>query len=125
MTVFQLTNTLRDYLNSQIIAMSKNTPMMSFMQPLIKRVINNNIHKVNSGLALLADSSGNIDIEGILTEMLDNLITTTPFTINTSFIGDIEIGGGEIKLNLPFTSNRIVFNKNDVEQFKEILLTKQ
>lgn len=125
MTVFQLTNTLRDYLNSQIIAMSKNTPMMSFMQPLIKRVINNNIHKVNSGLALLADSSGNIDIEGILTEMLDNLITTAPFTINTSFIGDIEIGGGEIKLNLPFTSNRIVFNKNDVEQFKEILLTKQ
>lgn len=125
MTVFQLTNTLRDYLNSQIVAMSKNTPMMSFMQPLIKRVINNNIHKVNSGLALLADSSGNIDIEGILTEMLDNLITTTPFTINTSFIGDIEIGGGEIKLNLPFTSNRIVFNKNDVEQFKEILLTKQ
>lgn len=125
MTVFQLTNTLRDYLNSQIIAMSKNTPMMNFMQPLIKRVINNNIHKVNSGLALLADSSGNIDIEGILTEMLDNLITTAPFTINTSFIGDIEIGGGEIKLNLPFTSNRIVFNKNDVEQFKEILLTKQ
>jgi hypothetical protein len=125
MTVFQLTNTLRDYLNSQIIAMSRNTPMMSFMQPLIKRVINNNIHKVNSGLALLADSSGNIDIEGILTEMLDNLITTAPFTINTSFIGDIEIGGGEIKLNLPFTSNRIVFNKNDVEQFKEILLTKQ
>lgn len=125
MTVFQLTNTLRDYLNSQIIAMSKNTPMMSFMQPLIKRVINNNIHKVNSGLALLADSSGNIDIEGILTEMLDNLISTAPFTINTSFIGDIEIGGGEIKLNLPFTSNRIVFNKNDVEQFKEILLTKQ
>lgn len=33
--------------------------------------------------------------------MMENLMTTNPFTFKTSFVGDIEIGGGEIKFNLP------------------------
>lgn len=42
---------------------------------------------------------GNVDVEGILTEMMENLMTTNPFSFKTSFIGDIEIGGGQIKFN--------------------------
>lgn len=28
---------------------------------------------------------------------MENLMTTNPFSFKTSFIGDIEIGGGQIK----------------------------
>lgn len=49
---------------------------------------------------------------------------TNPFTFKTSFVGDIEIGGGEIKFNLPLTNKRLVLNMTDLETFKEMLITK-
>lgn len=61
---------------------------------------------------------------GILTEMMENLMTTNPFSFKTSFIGDIEIGGGQIKFNLPLTNKRLVLNMSDLEAFKETLITK-
>lgn len=60
----------------------------------------------------------------LLTEMMENLMTTNPFSFKTSFIGDIEIGGGQIKFNLPLTNKRLVLNMSDLEAFKETLITK-
>lgn len=56
--------------------------------------------------------------------MMENLMTTNPFTFKTSFIGDIEIGGGEIRFNLPLTNKRLVLNTTDLETFKEMVITK-
>lgn len=78
--------------------------------------------KANAGLTL--GINGNVDVEGILTEMMENLMTTNPFSFKTSFIGDIEIGGGQIKFNLPLTNKRLVLNMSDLEAFKETLITK-
>ena len=72
-------------------------------------------------MELIADKDGNVDVEGILTEMMENLMTTNPFSFKTSFIGDIEIGGGQIKFNLPLTNKRLVLNMSDLEAFKETL----
>lgn len=80
--------------------------------------------KRGSSIIHEADKDGNIDIENILTEMMENLMTTNPFTFKTSFAGDIEIGGGEIKFNLPLTNKRLVLNMTDLETFKEMLITK-
>lgn len=75
-------------------------------------------------MEIIEKQDGNIDIENILTEMMENLMTTNPFTFKTSFAGDIEIGGGEIKFNLPLTNKRLVLNMTDLETFKEMLITK-
>lgn len=83
-----------------------------------------------TAIALLSGGMGlfglnrNVDIENILSEMADNLINTNPFTFKTSFIGDIVIGGGEIKLNLPLIDKRLVLNTTDINTFKEMLITK-
>lgn len=61
--------------------------------------------KITKALELIADKDGNVDVEGILTEMMENLMTTNPFSFKTSFIGDIEIGGGQIKFN---SRNKVV-----------------
>ena len=74
---------------------------------------------------LIANDEGKIDIENILAEMIENVMTTNPFTFKTSFIGDIEIGGGQIKLNLPLTNKRLVLDMTDLEAFKEMLVTKE
>lgn len=124
MTVVQLTDNLKSYVSLQLDSMSKSNPMVGFMKPFITRALDKNFDKVTKTLDLISDKEGNIDIENIITEMMENLMNTNPFTFKTSFIGDIEIGGGEIKFNLPFTSKRLVLNITDLETFKEMLITK-
>lgn len=123
-TVTQLTDNLKSYVSFQLDSMSKSNPMIGFMKPFITRALDKNFDKVTKTLDLISDKEGNIDIENIITEMMENLMNTNPFTFKTSFIGDIEIGGGEIKFNLPFTSKRLVLNITDLETFKEMLITK-
>ena len=123
-TVVQLTDNLKSYISLQLDSMSKSNPMVGFMKPFITRALDKNFDKVTKTLDLISDKEGNIDIENIITEMTENLMNTNPFTFKTSFIGDIEIGGGEIKFNLPFTSKRLVLNITDLETFKEMLITK-
>lgn len=124
-TIIQLTDNLKSYISLQLESMAKTNPMIGFMKPLITRALDKNFDKVSKALDLIADKDGNIDIENILAEMMENLITTKPFTFKTSFVGDIEIGGGEIKFNLPLTSKRLVLNMTDLETFKEMLITKE
>lgn len=123
-TIMQLTDNLKSYISLQLESMAKTNPMIGFMKPLITRALDKNFSKVRKALDLIADKDGNIDIENILTEMMENLMTTNPFTFKTSFVGDIEIGGGEIKFNLPLTNKRLVLNMTDLETFKEMLITK-
>lgn len=123
-TIMQLTDNLKSYILLQLESMAKTNPMIGFMKPLITRALDKNFSKVSKTLDLIADKDGNIDIENILAEMMENLMTTNPFTFKTSFVGDIEIGGGEIKFNLPLTNKRLVLNMTDLETFKEMLITK-
>lgn len=118
----QLTNNLKSYITSQLNIMSNNTPIIGFMKPLIIRAIDKNIDKVTNTIKLISDNEGNIDIENILSEMMQNVINTQPFVYKAPFIGDVEIGNGNIKLNLPLTDKRIVLNQQDLQLFKEALI---
>lgn len=124
-TVTQLTDNLKSYIILQLDNMSVSNPMIGFMKPLVTRALDKNFGKIKKALDLISDSEGNVDIENILTEMIGNVMNTQPFIFNTSIIGDIEVGGGHIKLNLPFTNKRLVLNMDDLETFKEMLITKK
>ena len=125
MTIMQLTDNLKSYIVLQLDNMTMSNPMIGFMKPLITRALDKNFGKVKKALELIADNEGNIDIENILSEMMENVMTTKPFTFNTSIIGDVEVGGGNIKLNLPLTNKRLVLDMSDLEAFKEMLITKK
>ena len=79
----KLTENIKTYIVTQIDTMSKSTPMINFMKPLITRALNNNFNKVTKALDLIADENGNIDIENILTEMTEGLLNTNPFLFKT------------------------------------------
>lgn len=115
---------LREYVDSQITSLGKSNPMISFAKPLITRVVDKNFSKITKTLDLIADEEGNIDVENIIEEMLQSVMGTDPFTFNTSFAGDIEIGGGLIKFNIPLTDKRLILNKVDIQNFKEMLTNK-
>lgn len=122
--VNQLTGKLREYVMSQVDSMAKTNPMISFVKPLVSRAVDKNFSKVRKALDLIADEDGNIDVENIINEMTESLITTDPFTFKSSFAGDIEIGGGFIKLNVPLTNKRLVFNQADLQSFRDCLINK-
>lgn len=124
MNAMQLSENLKSYLLLQIDNMSQNTPIIGFIKPLITRALDKNFSRVTKAIELISDKDGNVDIENIMSEMIDNVASTKPFTFNTSFIGDVEFGEGQIKLNLPFTSKRLVLDTTDLEAFKEMITNK-
>lgn len=120
MNVLETIEVLKIFLNRQINSLALTNPILSFSKPLITRVINNNIHKANGFLSMLADENGNIDVQSLVPEMIQSVMTTRPFVYHTEFLGDLEIGGGFIKLNIPLTNNQIVLGKNDLDVLKEL-----
>lgn len=123
-TVPILIENLQRYVDIQIAEMARTNPMIGFMKPLISRAATNAIGKADKALSLLADKDGNIDVGTILTEMTESLMTTQPFTINTSFIGDIVVGNGTIKVGIPYTERNLVFNSSDLQNLREMLTIK-
>ena len=115
---------IKAYLYSQINTLSEGNPAINIFKPILSRVIDNNLFKIEPFLDLITDREGNIDIENIMEEMVQSLMTTEPFTLNTSFAGDIEIGGGLIKINIPLTDKRLVLNKIDIQNFRNLLINK-
>lgn len=123
MEISRVIDKMKGFVLNQVDSLAKTNPLIGFTKPLITRVINNNIDKADKALALLADKNGNIDIENIIPEMMESVMGTQPFTIHTSFMGDINVGGGRIVLNVPFTDKNIVFNQADLENLRNTLMT--
>lgn len=124
MNATQFIENLKVYITTQLDILSKNTPIINITKPIINRIIDKNINKVTTILNLVADESGNIDVENILNEIFNNIISSEQFTINIPIIGNTEIGGGFIKLNIPFTDKQIVLNKTDFTTFKDMITNK-
>lgn len=121
MTTTKLIENLKAYLDNKINEISLGNPLMSFMKPLVVRAIDKNFGKISGALSIITDEKGNIDAEGILSEMFESVTTLPPFPIHTEFLGDIIVGGGMVRLNIPLTDKQLVFNTSDLEELKSIL----
>lgn len=87
-----------------------------FIRPIFSRIINNNIGKVNQALSIIADENGMIDADGILNDMIDNLIIS-PVKEERG----IKIGAGTVEIKIPFINKAIALDKDDINEFKEML----
>ena len=120
MNTLETIEKLKLFLNRQINSLAMTNPLIGFAKPIILRVVNNNMHKANGFLSMLADENGNIDMQSLIPEMIQSVMTTKPFVYHTEFLGDLEIGGGFIKMNIPMTNNQIVLGKADLDVLKEL-----
>ena len=118
----QLIMRLKQYITNQIAQISKDNPIIAFIKPLLDRALDKNFNKINSYLSLISDDYGNIDAENILSEMIENVTHTNTFSINAPVIGNIEIGNSQIKINIPFTDKRLVFNHQDLQILTQSLI---
>jgi hypothetical protein len=120
----QLMTNIRAYLYSQINTISEGSPAINLFKPFLNRAIDNNLYKIEPMLDFIADKDGNIDIENIISEMRDSILTSQPFTVNLPVLGDVEIGNGLIMANIPMVNKRLVLNRDDLNMLKEMLIIK-
>jgi hypothetical protein len=125
MNVITTIETLKIFLNKQINSLAMTNPLISFSKPLITRIVNNKIDQADGFLSMLADSNGEIDIQSLIPEMIQSVMNTRPFTYHTEFLGDLEIGGGFIKMNIPMTNNQIVLGKADLDTLRDLFINKE
>lgn len=110
------------FLDKEVNKIANTNTTIAFFKPIIDRIINGNIDKLDNMLALLANEDGHIDIPNILNEMISSLMNTKPFTLDTGLFGDIVIGDGLIKIEVPFTSKYITLNSDDIMKFRQMFL---
>jgi hypothetical protein len=125
MNVLTTIETLKIFLNRQINSLAMTNPLISFSKPLITRIVNNKIDQADGFLSMLADSNGEIDVQSLIPEMIQSVMNTRPFTYHTEFLGDLEIGGGFIKMNIPMTNNQIVLGKADLDTLRDLFINKE
>ena len=125
MNVLTSFETLKIFLNRQINSLAMTNPLISFSKPLITRIVNNKIDQADGFLSMLADSNGEIDVQSLIPEMIQSVMNTRPFTYHTEFLGDLEIGGGFIKMNIPMTNNQIVLGKADLDTLRDLFINKE
>jgi hypothetical protein len=120
MNILETIETLKLFLGKQITSLANNNPLIAFTQPVITKVVNNKLNNMHGFLSMLADESGEIDTKTLVSEMVQNVMTTKPFVYHTDILGDLEIGGGFIKINIPMTNNQLVLGRNDLEELKQL-----
>lgn len=117
----QIINKLETYLNNKIDELSINNSLVMVLRPVIHRASKKVMCKLDKMLDFIADEKGMIDIETILTEVENNLITATSKSYPDVFNG-ISVGNGKISVDIPFINKELVFTKEDIEDLKSYLL---
>ena len=108
----ELINKLVEFLDIKLTNLSKDNQLVNvFIRPIFSRIINNNIGKVNQALSIIADENGMIDADGILNDMIDNLIIS-PVKEERG----IKIGAGNVEIKIPFINKAIALDKDDINE---------
>lgn len=112
-----LINKLVEFLDIKLTNLSNDNQLINvFIRPIFSRIINNNVNKISKALAIIADENGMIDADGILSDMINNLIVSP-----VKEDGAIKVGEGSVEIKIPFMNKAIVLDKEDIREFKDIL----
>lgn len=112
---------VNSFVSEYVDSIATDNPLMCFIKPIITRAVDKQLDKYSGMLDLITDKNGNIDMEGILTEISESLVKVNPFTINVPVIGDINIGGGKIGMEIPYLNKCVIFSESDLGYLKELL----
>lgn len=111
---------LTEFINNKVDEMSINNSVVMVFRPVIHRVSKKVICKMEKLLSLLSDENGMIDIDGILGEMANNLITANSKSY-PELLDGLTIGNGKISIDIPFIDKQLVLTKDDIEELRSYL----
>lgn len=112
-----LINKLVEFLDIKLTNLSNDNQLINvFIRPIFSRIINNNVNKISKALAIIADENDMIDADGILSDMINNLIVSP-----VKEDGAIKVGEGSVEIKIPFMNKAIALDKEDIQEFKDML----
>lgn len=111
------------FVDTKLSEMSSTNPLVLITRPFIARAVNNNLAKLDSLLKLVQDENGMIDVEGIMSETIDNLLVAQVKKY-PEVLGGVEIGNGKVRMNIPVINKVVEFDTDDIKTLKETLITK-
>ena len=117
----QIISKLETYVNNKIDELSINNSLVMVLRPVIHRATKKVMCKIDKMLDFIADEKGMIDVEEILNEVANNLVTASTKSYPDVFNG-ISVGNGKITVDIPFINKELVFTKEDIEDLKSYLL---
>lgn len=121
MNKIELIEKLCYFVDKQLSSLSQTNPIISVTKPILSRVLHNKIDKASNIFDLIATPTGNIDAKSIVEETIESILNTQAFNVNVPMLGDVIIGNGNIKFNIPLTDKSVVFNENDFNELKSII----
>lgn len=117
----QILNKIEAYINSKVDELSIGNSLVLVFRPVIHRATKKVLCKLDKFMDYVTDENGMIDIESILNEMTNNLITASTKTYPELFNG-LTIGSGKITIDIPFIDKQLVLTKEDIEDLKSYLI---
>lgn len=106
------------FINGKVKDISSNNALFDIIaKPYITKVVDTNVSKLDKALSLITDENGMVDANGLLNDMIDQLIISKSNTLN-----GVTIGEGSIKLDIPFLNKTVMFDKVDFEELKTNIL---
>lgn len=112
------------YLSGKIDILANDNPMTGFVRPLIVKGLKRKLAKFGSFMDDFAEDDGTFDVEGTLGEMVKSVSNIKPFNLDLPVIGNVGIGGGNIRFSLPLVDKEIVFNQGDLDELIGVLTDK-
>lgn len=109
------------FAENKISQMSANNPMILLARPIIAKAVNKQVAKLDGILKMIQEEDGTVDVEGIMNDVIDNLLVAKVKQYPDAF-GGLEIGNGSIKVGIPFINKSVVFDTNDIEEFKNSII---
>jgi hypothetical protein len=117
----QILSRMTDFIKSKVDELSMQSSAIMIFRPVIHRVSEKLVCKVDKVLSIIADDKGMIDIESILNEIGNNLITAAPKEY-PDILNGLKIGGGRIVIDIPFIDKELVLTKEDFNELKSFIL---
>jgi len=117
----QIIKNLNDYISNKIDELSINNSIVMVFRPVLHKISKKVVCKVDKLMDLIVDENGMIDVETLLTEMANNLVTAS----NKSYpdiLDGITIGNGKISIGIPLIDKELILTKEDIEEIKNYLI---
>ena len=112
----------KKYVCAQLDSLAYSDPALAVMRPIVSRIINNKMPMVEDFLKQIADAEGVIDIDSLFDEMLESIMNVNTIKTHTEGFGEMELGNGKLSFTLPLINKKIVMDKHDLVEMKQMLM---
>ena len=101
---------IKEFVQVKLNSLVSTNTQITFLKPFATRYLDNKIDKIEKFLYNFADKEGNIDIEGIVDETVENLISKKKAEWTMGETEKIIIEDGKIKIDLPFINKQVILD---------------